>query len=136
MVTETQSQWKMKMEDVMETVGQATLVAHVDCDKVTRDELFAIPVPLGSETFKPVSHKELVMTLEVCLQHKGISITKEQFAVRADGSRMFAAFDLSLEGIEGTCGALGLRTGNDRTMKLQMITGMRVFICDNMAMSW
>ncbi len=118
----------------LETSAQATLVAHADCNKVSREELFAIPSPIGTETFKPVAHKELIMTLEVCLQHRGITITNEQYAVRADGSRLFAAFNLSMDNGD-SCAALGLRTGNDRTMKLSIVAGLRVFVCDNLALS-
>src|SRR5947207_2107726 len=113
----------------------ATLIAHCDTNLVTREQLAAIPTPEGTASFRPVPHTELVMSIEAILETKGISITKEQFAVRADGSRLFAAFDLSLEGIPGSCGALGVRTGNDRTMKLQIITGLKVFVCDNLAFS-
>src|SRR5258707_6552619 len=113
----------------------ATLVAHVDTNVVTREQLAAIPMPEGTDTFRPVPHIELVMSIQAILETKGISISREQFAVRADGSRLFATFDLSLEGLSGSCGALGIRTGNDRTMRLQMLTGLRIFVCDNMAFS-
>ncbi len=111
----------------------ATLVAHVDTNVVTREQLAMIPMPEGTDTFRPVPHIELVMSIQAILETKGIQIQKEQFAVRSDGSRLFAIFDLTLDGIAGSCGALGIRTGNDRTMRLQMITGLRVFVCDNLA---
>src|SRR5439155_1769648 len=125
------------MEVVIMQINEtgATLIAHVDTNVVSREQLAMIPTPEGTDTFRPVPHTELVMSIEAILETKGISITKEQFAVRADGSRLFATFDLSLERIAGSCGALGIRTGNDRTMKLQMLTGLRVFVCDNMAFS-
>lgn len=114
----------------------ATLVAHVDTNVVTREQLALIPVPAETDTFKPQPHVTLIEMVQACLEHKGISIVKEQFAVRSDGSKLFATFDLSLAGIsEATCGSLGLRTGIDRSMRTQMITGMRVFVCDNMAFS-
>jgi hypothetical protein len=111
------------------------LVAHVDCNKVTREQLALIPTPVGTDTFKPVPFIELVEGIDAVLHSRGISIQREDFAVRSDCNRLFGTFDLSLEGIEGTCGAMGLRSGNDRTMKLQMIFGARVFVCDNMAFS-
>jgi len=117
-------------------VVSGTLIAHVDTNKVTREELAAIPTPGGTDTFKPVAHIELVTSLSAILEHKGISITREQFAIRSDGSKLFGTFDLSLAGVsETSTAALGFRTANDRTMKLQMIAGLRVFVCDNMAFS-
>jgi len=113
----------------------ARLMAHVDCNKVTRGELEVIPTPMGTATFKPVSHIELVTSLQAILDSKGISIVKEQFAVRAHGSRLFGTFDLSLEGVNGSCASLGFRTANDRTMKISIVAGMSVFVCDNMVLS-
>src|SRR6267154_3807928 len=122
------------MEATMSETG-AMLVSHVDTDIVTREQLAAIPMPEGTDTFRPVPHIELVMSIQAILETKGIQIQKEQFAVRADGSRLFATFDLTLDGLEGvgSCGSLGIRTGNDRTMRLQMLTGLRIFVCDNLA---
>lgn len=117
------------------TQPEARLMAHVDCNKVTRQELEAIPTPQGTDTFKPVSHIELVAGIQAILSRKGIEIVKEQFAVRADGSRLFGTFDLSLNGLEGSCASLGFRTANDRTMKISIVAGMSVFVCDNMVLS-
>lgn len=112
----------------------STLMAHVDCNKVTRAELETIPTPMGTDTFKPVSHIELVTSLQAILDSKGITIVKEQFAVRADGSRLFGTFDLSLED-GNTCASMGFRTANDRTMKISIVAGLRVFVCDNLCLS-
>jgi len=52
-----------------------------------------------------------------------------------NGMRLFGTLDLTLNGINGTCASLGLRTANNKTMALQMIAGLRIFVCDNMAFS-
>jgi hypothetical protein len=124
----------MSMEQLGTAQG-ATLMAHVDTNQVTREQLGLIPTPPATETFTPVPHIELVTTLEGILEYKGITVTKEQYAVRSDGSKFFGAFDLSLEGVLGTCGALAFRNGNNRLMKLQMVTGGKVFVCDNMCLT-
>lgn len=103
---------------------------------VTREQLALAPVPPETATFKPVPHITLVMALETILADKGITVTREQYALRSDGSRMFGTFDLALAGAyEASAGALGFRTANNRSMSLQMVAGMRVFVCDNMALS-
>lgn len=118
-----------------EYAATTTLISHVDTNKVSREELAIIPTPGGTDTFKPVAHIELVNSLEAILNHKGIQIVKEQFAIRSDGSKLFGTFDLSLEGVGESCAAMGFRTANDRSMKIQIVAGMRVFVCDNMALS-
>ncbi len=109
---------------------------------VTREQIASLPPVQGTETFKPVPHIELIVSLEQVLNSRGIQIAennqgmkKEQFAIGKDGYRLFGTLDLTLNGIGGTCASLGLRTANNKTMALQMIAGLRVFVCDNMAFS-
>lgn len=113
----------------------STLSAHINANLVTREQLAALPAVIGTDSFKPVAHIELIQSLESKLSDRGIQITKEQFAMGRGGNILFGTMDLTLNGIGGTCASLGLRTANDRTMALQMIAGVRVFVCDNMAFS-
>lgn len=111
----------------------STLIAHVDTNLVTREQLAAIPAVVGTDSFKPVAHIELIQGLEKVLGDRDIRITREQYAIGKEGWKMFATLDLSLNGIQGSCASLGIRTANNRTMALQMVAGLRIFVCDNMA---
>ena len=113
----------------------SVLSAHADTNLVTREQLAALPAVIGTDSFKPVAHIELISSLETLLNKRDVQITREQYAVSKNGMRMFGTLDLTLNGIGGTCASLGLRTANNRTMALQMIAGLRVFVCDNMAFS-
>jgi hypothetical protein len=116
-------------------MSQAVLSAHKDTTLVSRDQLRNIPMPVATETFKPVPHIELVETMELALSKRNITIEREQYAIRADGSRLFGTFDLSLNGVPDTCAAMGFRQANDRSMALQIVAGLRVFVCDNLALN-
>lgn len=112
---------------------QATLLSNQhETRVVSREQLATILPPEGTKSFKPVSHYELVQTLTGVLDARGIVITREQFALRHDGSRMFGTFDLSLNGFPASCASMGFRTANDKSMALQVIAGMRIFVCDNL----
>jgi hypothetical protein len=120
----------------------ARLSAHKNTNLVTREQIAALPAVVGTDSFKPIPHIELIVSLENVLNQRGIQIAednqglkKEQFAIGKDGLRLFGTMDLTLNGIGGTCASLGLRTANNKTMALQMIAGLRVFVCDNMAFS-
>ena len=114
-------------------MSQSKLISHVDTDLVTRDQLRAIPMPATTSTFKPIPHIELVESLEGILSRNRMSIAKEQFAIRRDGSALFGVLNLSYsESADGTA-ALGLRTANDKTMSIQICAGLTVFVCDNLA---
>lgn len=123
-----------------------SVFSHSKSTLVTREQLAALTPVLSTRTFKPVPHIELVVSLERILADRDIQIRtydsgalaglkREQFAISKDGSRLFGTLDLTMNGIGGTCASLGLRTANNRTMALQMIAGLRVFVCDNMAFS-
>ncbi len=113
----------------------AVLSAHTDTTLVSRDQLRAIPAPVATETFKPIPHIELIETLEKGFNARDIQIVDEQFAIRADGSRLFGTFDLSLNGIKDSRAAFGFRQANDRSMALQGVAGLRVFVCDNLCLN-
>src|SRR5271170_6557036 len=118
-----------------EATAPAILSAHLDTNIVTRETLRALPAVIGTHSFKPVAHIELVETLENQLNGRNVQIVREQYAISKDGMRLFGTLDLTLNGVAGMAASLGMRTANNRTMSLQMVAGMRVFVCDNMAFS-
>jgi hypothetical protein len=120
----------------------ARISAHKNTNLVTRQQLAALAPVVGTDTFKPIPHIELILSLEQVLGSRSIAIrqnndgtNREQFAISRDGSRLFGTIDLTKNGIDGTTASLGLRTANNRSMSLQMIAGLTVFVCDNMAFS-
>jgi Domain of unknown function (DUF932) len=113
----------------------STLMSHVDTNKVTREELATIVTPEATATYFPVPHLQLIETLQAQLLRRSITIVKEAFAVRADGSRLFATLDLSLNGQSDGAASLGLRTSHDKSLSIQIVAGMKVFVCDNLVLS-
>jgi len=110
-------------------------LSHANSELVTREELMAIAPPVGSETWQPIAHGDLVLAIERQLRARGIEIAGEQYAVQRHGARLFAVLDLSLERTVETCAAMGIRTANDRSMALEIAVGVKVFVCDNLAFS-
>src|SRR3990172_3524663 len=111
---------------------QATLVAHCGTTKVSRDELRTIPVPDGTSTFKPIPHCEVVDALVEALSFRYIGVVRDEYAVSPDGMKMFGVLDLETT-FDGCRFAIGIRNANDKSMRLAMTVGYRVFVCDNMA---
>jgi len=103
--------------------------------EVNREQLGKIKCPKPTESHKPVPHLELVETLEDRLKTvMGAKIIKEQFAVRREGSTLFGVITLKYQDTEDGAAAIGLRTSNDRSMSLQFVAGLNVFVCDNMCL--
>ncbi|HMO81184.1 MAG TPA: hypothetical protein PKA76_15300 [Pirellulaceae bacterium] len=112
----------------------STLVAHCGARKVTREELKEIPVPEGTRTHQPLSHYEIVDVLDEALSFRHLEVKRDEYAVSGDGMKMFGVMDLSF-GFEGANFSIGLRNSNDKSMRLALTAGYRVFVCDNMAFS-
>ena len=112
----------------------STLVAHCGARKITREELREIPIPVGTRTHQPLSHSEIVNVLEEALSFRYLKIVRDEFAVSSDGMKMFGVMDLNAE-FSGCRFSIGLRNSNDKSMRLALTAGYRVFVCDNMAFS-
>ena len=117
-----------------EAISSSTLVAHCGTHKVTRDELMVIPVPEATRTHQPLSHYEIVEVLEEALSYRYLKIVKDEYAISSDGMKMFGVMDLNQE-FNGGRFSIGLRNSNDKSMRLALTAGIRVFVCDNMAFS-
>jgi hypothetical protein len=110
------------------------LIAHCGAKKVTREELIKIPVPEVTRTHQPLSHYEIVEVLEEALSFRYLKVIRDEYAVSADGMKMFGVMDLNYE-FSGCRFSIGLRNSNDKSMRLALTAGYRVFVCDNMAFS-
>lgn len=114
--------------------NNSILVAHCGARKINRAELKDIPVPEGTRTHQPLSHFDIVNVLEEALSFRYLKIVKDEYAVSQDGMKMFGVMDLNAE-FSGCRFSIGLRNSNDKSMRLALTVGYRVFVCDNMAFS-
>jgi hypothetical protein len=113
---------------------QSTLVAHCGARKIAREELIELPVPEATRTHQPLGHHEVVESLEEALSYRHLSVVRDEYAVSADGMRMFGVMDLNAQ-FTAARFSIGLRNSNDKSMRLALTAGYRVFVCDNMAFS-
>jgi Domain of unknown function (DUF932) len=108
------------------------LMAHAGAQKLTRDQLVEILPPEATDTFKPIPHHELVVNVVEGLSFRHINVVRDEYAVSEDGMKLFGVLDLETT-FEGCRFSLGLRNANDKSMRLALTVGYRVFVCDNMA---
>lgn len=99
--------------------------------RITRSELEFIPLPEATDTFQPISHKVLVDALEEALNLRNFRIVRSDFAASTDGMKLFGLLEINAT-TDGVRFAIGLRNSNDKSMRLGMVAGYRVKVCDNM----
>lgn len=102
--------------------------------RMTREELALVPTPPGTATHKPIPHMEVINGLIESLGFRHISVVKDEYAVSADGMKMFGVMELD-QGMHGARFALGVRNSHDKSFRLAVTVGYRVFVCENLAFS-
>ena len=113
-------------------MGETTLVATGA--KLTREELALVPTPAWTATHKPIPHVEVIQALTETLGFRHISVVRDEYAVSRDGMKMFGVMELD-QGMYGTRFALGVRNSHDKSFRLAVTAGYRVFVCENLAFS-
>ena len=101
---------------------------------IHRDELALVPTPPATATHQPVPHHEIVQAIVETLGFRHIGIVHDEYAVSPDGMKMFGVLDLETE-MHGARFSIGLRNSHDKSMRLALTCGYRVFVCSNMAFS-
>src|ERR1700704_6079240 len=80
---------------------------------IGREELTLVPTPAATETHRPIPHHEIVRALIETLGFRHIGVVHDE--------------------MEGCRFSLGLRNSHDKSMRLAVTCGYRVFVCSNMA---
>jgi hypothetical protein len=108
------------------------LMTHRGSDRVTREELGLVPVPPATETHKPIPHINVVNALIETLAFRHISVVRDEYAVSPDAMKFFGVLEIETQ-FEGCRFLIAVRNANDKSMRLGLTVGFRVFCCDNMA---
>ena len=95
---------------------------------IGREELALVPTPVATETHRPVPHHEIVQGLVETLGFRHIGVVHDEYAVSPDGMKAFGVLDLATE-MAGCRFSIGLRNSHDKSMRLAMTCGYRVFVC-------
>jgi hypothetical protein len=111
---------------------QGVLLSQIG--KLTRDQLALVPTPPGTATHRPVPHSEVVNALIETLGFRHIAVHREEYAASKDGMKFYGVLDLGTT-FEGCRFSLAVRNSHDKSMRLSMVVGYRVFCCDNGAFS-
>lgn len=117
---------------------QSNLILHCGASRVERDVLEVVPTPVGTQSWSPVGHYDLLTQVEKALASRKLSVVTEAHGLTKDGNRYFGLLQVSNEAIGdqpdyGYC--VGIRNSHDRRFPVSLAVGSSVFICDNLAFS-
>jgi hypothetical protein len=113
----------------------ANLFVHRGAVVLERPQLATIEAPPATATWKPIKHVDLVDAIHAEVTRRGIGVHSERYAVQRKQRMLFGVMVLNWLESDEFAAALAFRHANDRSEALRMYAGVRVFACDNMALS-
>jgi hypothetical protein len=113
------------------------MLLHCGAEIVSREQLFAVPTPPGTQTWYPLSHRKILGEVETQLESSGFTILEETHALSHTGARYFGVMSVTLpnRGQADFGWIVGIRNSHDMTYPAGLVAGTRVFVCDNLCFS-
>jgi len=102
---------------------------------VDRQTVAMINTPIGTESWKPVPHIEVIDAVtEVVKAHKW-EITEEQFGLAREGQKLFGVMKMKINKSSSSdwVRCIGLRNSHDKSFSVGLSAGISVMVCSNMA---
>ena len=100
-------------------------------EMLTRNEVMAIESPEYTKTWHPISHREVIESLDEVLNVKQIGVVQERYSIKNGGDNMFGSWVLDIEK-NGTRIQLGFRNSISKTFAVGICAGTFVIVCSNM----
>lgn len=100
-------------------------------ERLMRNEVMAIPAPEFTNTWHPVSHKEVIESLDYLLKAKGVGVVQEIYSTKSNGQNLFGTWVLDIER-NGKHIQLGFRNSIKKTFAVGICAGTFVVVCSNM----
>ena len=100
---------------------------------VDRNAVALVETPVGTESWKPVPHIEVIDAVtEVVKAHKW-QITEEQFGLAREGQKLFGVMKINKSSSTDWTRCIGLRNSHDKSFSVGLSAGISVMVCSNMA---
>lgn len=118
-----------------------TFILHRGAELVNLNDVRRVPLPDATETFQPVAHGRIYDLVASELDRAGFLIEQEQHGLTRDGARYFGYLECrhqsnpDYQPVNGYSIVVGLRNALDKSMRLMLGLGSRVFVCDNLGFS-
>src|SRR5437660_530834 len=113
----------------------AKLMVHAGGVRVTREDLVNFETPAVTATWRPLPHHVLVDAIHAEVAKRNIVVVQEEYAVQRKTTRLVGTLVLNWLHNDEFAAALACRHANDRSEAVKLYAGVRVFACDNMALS-
>ena len=97
---------------------------------MNKQELYQVPIPRATDSYSPVSHQNIIETVEEQLDKVNLFVEKSTFNTGRDGKQLIGYMD-----IKSSFSELGMRVAfrnsYDKSMSVAFVAGNVVWICGN-----
>lgn len=100
---------------------------------VDRGIVATIPTPVGTNSWRPVAHIDVVNMLTDTLHSRGLAITGEQFGLAREGQQLFGVLEINKTGSPEWKRCIGIRNSHDKSLSVGLTAGIMVCVCSNLA---
>ena len=100
---------------------------------VGRDEIAQVPTPIGTVSWKPVPHMEVIDAVGDVVNARGWRILDEQYGLARDGQKLFGVMRINRSSSPEWSRCIGIRNSHDRSLSVGLTAGITVLVCSNNA---
>jgi len=98
---------------------------------MNKQELYLVPVPHATDTYAPVSHKNVVEAVYEQLDRHNLKVENETFNTARYGQQLIGYMDIKHPDSNTLGMRFAFRNSYDKSMSLATVAGSSVFICEN-----
>lgn len=98
---------------------------------MTKLELLQVPVPIATDTYSPVSHRNIIDAVGEQLYKRNMQIHGEKYNSSADGKKVIGYYDIIYDNNPEMGMRLAFRNSYDKSMSVAIASGANVFVCSN-----
>lgn len=102
--------------------------------KTTKEELFRVPVPSQTRTYKPIPNKLLIELTNTIVKDHGYIVIKETYNTNNPMTQMTGMLSIKSDDVDNNDRmdmSIGMLNSYDKTKKLAVGSGTIIFICTN-----
>ena len=97
----------------------------------TRDFLFNVAIPARTESYSPVSHRNILDATYEQLDRHNLRVTSEGFNSNKSGTEVIGYLDINHPDLNTLGMRLAFRNSYDKSMSVAFAAGSVVWICEN-----
>lgn len=96
--------------------------------------LFNVPLPARTETYEPISHRQIITGIRRVLDDRGMYISSRAYTVNSGGNRLTGTMTADLRGSQVDSEMrmmIGFMNSYDKSMTVGLAIGSRIMVCSN-----